>query len=79
MKRVGELASADNVASVLKSTSRRWLRRTEYLPYQLFNADETGLKFKHKLEDVMLPYREVYADTQRKAKQPKITVFVMKP
>lgn len=81
MKRVGELASGDHVASVLSTqmTSRSWLRRAEYLPYQLFNLDETGFKFKHKVEDVMVLYTEVYKDMQRKAKQPKITFFFMKP
>jgi hypothetical protein len=39
---------------------------------------ERCLKFKRQMKAVMAPYKEVYEDMQKKAKQPNITSFFTK-
>jgi hypothetical protein len=54
------------------------IKETDYLLQQLFNPDETGLKFKYETQAVTAPHKSLYTDTQKMEKQLNITSIFMK-
>jgi hypothetical protein len=79
VKRIVESASVNHMAGAKHQQHfKKITGEKDYSPQQIFNPDETGLKFKHEMEAIMAPYKEVCKGTQKKAKQSKTILFFMK-
>jgi hypothetical protein len=74
VKRTGESASPYPLAhNKYPEHFKRIIEEKDYLPQQIFNLRETGLKFKHEVEASVAPYK-MYI--QKKAKQSEITFLL---
>ena len=53
------------------------LTEEDNLSQPIYNLDDKGLKFKHKMVAVIAPYK-VYEEMQKKERQSKVTSFILK-